>query len=222
MQLNAPVIEAEKFSPLHEKIQPQTGLGYQQFSCGGDIVELQLNGVMQQRNTQIAVSALKVLQKWNSVALEALKQVRWPGRMALIGNGRFLLDGGHNPDGLSALCETLQTLYPGRKFKWVFGAFADKDYTGGLKLIAPLAESLDAAAFAEGSRLSAAPEDICCKAKELNIKNTACIKDLAAYLNQAMQEKANPDDLPTVIAGSLYLAGEVLSVIETPESVLNL
>ena len=176
---------------------------------------------MQQRNAQLVIAVLKVLGLWNAKCRQALSETRWPARIELLKNNRFLLDGGHNPDGLTSLAETLKVLYPGKKFDWIFGAFADKDYTGGLKIIAPLAKSLRAVAFAEEARLSASLDEICSNASALGIKECCKVNDLAAYLLD-MEKTAPADGLPTVIAGSLYLAGEVLEILETPEHVLEL
>ena len=212
--------KAAEVAPLEggtELIEP----GYQCFKCGGETIELTLNGVMQQRNAQLAIAVLKILKLWNPECRMALKQTRWPGRIELLQNGRFIVDGGHNPDGLQALCEALRTIYPGRQFNWIFGAFADKDFLGGLRLIAPLVKRLQAVGFAEESRLSAAPEKICQAAGELGIKDCSVIKDLPAYLKNAAAPEAD-DAVPVIIAGSLYLAGEVLEVLQTPEKVLNL
>ena len=123
---------------------------------------------------------------------------------------------------MTSLTETLKVLYPNKKFDWIFGAFADKDYSNGLKIIAPLARSLSAVSFAEEARLSAAPEDICSKARALGIEDCRIVDDLAELLKKISAGEKTAEDLPTVIAGSLYLAGEVLEILEKPEHVLEL
>ncbi|MBE6380085.1 MAG: bifunctional folylpolyglutamate synthase/dihydrofolate synthase [Lentisphaerae bacterium] len=193
---------------------------FQSFSFENENIELSLNGPMQQRNSALAITVLKTLNLWNERARAGLKQTRWPGRMELLCDCRIMLDGGHNPDGLTALSETLRKLYPGKKFHWIFGAFADKDFTGGLQVIAPLAESLGAVSFAEEARLSAAPEDICVKAAGMGIGETFVIDDLPAYLDEIKQRERG--EVPVVIAGSLYLAGEVLAHLEKDKHALDL
>ena len=85
-----------------------------------------------------------------------------------------------------------------------------------------LARSLSAVSFAEEARLSAAPEDICSKARALGIEDCRIVDDLAELLNKISAGEKTAEDLPTVIAGSLYLAGEVLEILEKPEHVLEL
>ena len=211
---------ASDVAPLDYTFEPLVRPGFQQFKCAGETVKLRLNGVMQQRNAQLVIAVLKVLGLWNSKSLEALSLTRWPARIDSVGNGRFILDGGHNPDGLRALAETLKVLYPGKKFKWLFGAFADKDFSGGLAVIAPLVDELYAVGFAEEARLSATPEAIAAEASKCGIEKCQAA-DLKDFLQQELHNAEN-DKLPVVIAGSLYLAGEVLEVLEKPEFVLSL
>ena len=219
--VNTEFYRAKELSPLSKDEKSLMQVNYQQFTCGGETIELKMNGLMQQRNAQLVISVLKVLKLWNDASCKALSETRWPARIETLKAGRFILDGGHNPDGLTSLTETLKVLYPGKKFDWVFGAFADKDYSGGLKIIAPLAKSLSAVAFAEEARLSASLDDICSKAKALGIENCRKVDDLEGYLNKLSREEPS-DGLPTVIAGSLYLAGEVLEILTPPEHVLEL
>jgi len=220
-ELGSGWFRAADLAELREGTCDVMQVNLQRFCCGGENIELQLNGLMQHRNAQLAIAVLKVLDLWNAASLRGLALTRWPGRIELIGNGRFILDGGHNPDGVGSLTETLKKLYPGKKFDWVFGAFADKDFAGGLKLIAPLARSLHAVGFAEEARVSAAPEAICTIAGEFGIKNCSIEPDLASCLKKLSAE-ADEENVPAVIAGSLYLAGEVLSILEPRERVLDL
>lgn len=219
--VNTEFYRAVDVAPLSDTEKSVMQVNYQKFICGNEEIELKLNGLMQQRNAQLVIAVLKVLDLWNDNCRKALSEARWPARIELLQEKRFLLDGGHNPDGLTSLTETLKVLYPGKKFDWIFGAFADKDYVTGLKIIAPLAKSLSAVAFAEEARLSAALDDICAHAEALGIENCRKVDDLGAYLH-CLCESIPADGLPTVIAGSLYLAGEVLEILEKPEHVLEL
>ena len=195
-------------------------LNHQQFYCAGELIELQLNGLMQQRNTQVVIAVLKTLGLWSDTCRKALRNTRWPGRIQVLNEGRFILDGGHNPDGLQSLAETLKKLYPQQRFRWIFGAFADKDFSGGLQIIAPLVQEIHAVAFAEDARLSATPEAIAEIAGKLNIKNVYPVQDLPALLKKIAGEKI--PEVPVIIAGSLYLAGEVLEVLAAGNEVLEL
>jgi dihydrofolate synthase/folylpolyglutamate synthase len=216
-EVNAPFyIASEVMKPGKAAIQK---VNYQSFECGNSTVELTMNGVMQQRNATLAAAVLEILGLWNDQSRNALKNTRWPARIEVLANGKIILDGGHNPDGLQALVETLKVLYPGKKYRWIFGAFADKDYSSGLKIIAPLAEELFAVGFAEEARLSASREDVCKTAAACMIGKTSPVEDLAGLLDEIKNGNA---ELPVIIAGSLYLAGEVLDLLGEKERVINL
>lgn len=64
-----------------------------------------------------------------NVLVQALAQVRIPGRMQLIGDQPpVILDGAHNPDGTRQLMNSLKHLFPDKKWIFVVGILKDKDY----------------------------------------------------------------------------------------------
>ncbi len=221
-QLSSPLWFAEEEYPERPEIASSQMPGHQRFRLGDRQIELMLPGPMQRRNAQVALTVLRQIGLLNDAAVRGLALTRWPGRIELCADNRVLVDGGHNPDGLLALCEALRSLYPGRKLHWVFGAFADKDFDGGLKLIAPLAATLEAVGFAEGSRLSAEPEAICRCAREAGIADCRSGRNLSAILQDWLERTPEPGEPPLVVAGSLYLAGEALAELEEESRILDL
>ena len=105
-------------------------------------VTVSLLGGYQPENVATAVAALDHLRA-RGVALDAaavragLAAVRWPGRMERLGD--VLLDGGHNLDGVAALCAS-----PGLPpiTAVVFGASSDKPWAA---MLGRLAEAFPAA-----------------------------------------------------------------------------
>ena len=97
---------------------------------------------MQRENFRIVYNVLKYLaEKWNfdfDTAIASLAQVRWPARLDKI-EERIIVDGGHNPDGIRALTESVKELLPDEKFTIVFGAFKDKDVSQSLPLYKDIA-----------------------------------------------------------------------------------
>ena len=60
-----------------------------------------------------------------------------PGRFETVRNTPLcILDGGHNPGAIEALCRNLDESLNGRRLIVVMGMFADKDYTSCVKSIA--------------------------------------------------------------------------------------
>lgn len=72
-----------------------------------------------------------------------LSEVNWPGRLEIVERGPWLiLDVAHNAESAEWLAETLKTLFPDRKWTFIFGAFTDKDVDGMFRTLLPIAERL--------------------------------------------------------------------------------
>lgn len=97
-------------------------------------VTLGLQGGYQVQNAATALETVGVLRErgWNipdDAVIAGLAETRWPGRFELLGHQPpFIVDGGHNPQGVQALIESLAQSYPERPVIFIFGVLADKDY----------------------------------------------------------------------------------------------
>ncbi|MXP09784.1 bifunctional folylpolyglutamate synthase/dihydrofolate synthase [Pseudoblastomonas halimionae] len=159
-----------------------------------------LPGAHQAENAALAVAMLRH-QDFVSVSEEALGrgilEARWPARLQrlsvgpLTGARETWLDGGHNRSAGEALARH----FAGRRVHLVLGMLANKDPRG---VVEPLAESI--------ASISAVPVP----AHEWH--DAAAFGDRARAFPSVKAALAElPDDgLPVLIAGSLYLAGEVL------------
>lgn len=117
------------------------------FSFGNlENLALPLLGSYQPYNAAVAITTLKVLDQrgWHisdAAIREGLRKVQWPGRFELLRTEPpFLLDGSHNPHGMRATAQSLQDRFPGQKFTFLISVMADKDVTGILTPILPLAK----------------------------------------------------------------------------------
>lgn len=59
--------------------------------------------------------------------LDGLASASWPGRFQFVEEPPMLLDGAHNSHGTRALRRSLEELYPGKNFVFVFACFENKD-----------------------------------------------------------------------------------------------
>ena len=164
--------------------------------------QMTLRGEHQARNAGLAIAMIRHQKRVrvSDVSLvQGIKRAAWPGRLHSLANGpltalvegqRILLDGGHNRNAGEALAESL-----GPQFHLILGMLANKDARALLDPLEGRIRSLQvvpvpgheyhsASAFGEGATE-------------------------AADVEQALRSIA-ADDYPIVIAGSLYLAGEVL------------
>ena len=173
-----------------------------------------LIGRHQADNISIAITAfILYLQKLGLAVDEALirnaiGKINWQGRMQVINRKpAVILDGAHNVQGITALIESLEQIYPGKKVKFVLSILADKNYSEMIRLICSKAgliyiaqnESDRAATVAEQTR----------EVSLHSIPHKAAASVREAYL-MALDE-ADPDDL-IVGGGSLYTVGEILAL----------
>jgi dihydrofolate synthase/folylpolyglutamate synthase len=183
-----------------------------------------LLGRHQIENAGAAIACLRALPdlKADARAIEAgLREVEWPARLQRVTEpplsdwappgAEIWLDGGHNPAGGAALAEALAALeekHP-RPLHIVCAMLASKDADGFLKNFAGLAERLTAVPI-PGGHAGTAPEDIAALARGLGMPATTA-PDIAQALRLSRNGTAAPRILVT---GSLYLAGEVLRMLE--------
>jgi dihydrofolate synthase/folylpolyglutamate synthase len=130
----------DKQSPLvclyKDKLKPVTTNlvgNYQQMNCNTALAAVQNlieRGVVQVSDQQIA---------------DALCHVSWPGRMEYfdLDEGKaILLDGAHNPAGITGLAENLRDLYSDREIILFLSILDDKEQVTMLKEILPQASAV--------------------------------------------------------------------------------
>jgi dihydrofolate synthase/folylpolyglutamate synthase len=98
------------------------------------------------QNAATAIAAVESLLDRpldESVTREALANVRWPGRMEVVGrHPTVLLDGAHNPAGAEALATALRESFTWERLHLVISVSANKDLDG---IVRPLASLVDIA-----------------------------------------------------------------------------
>ncbi len=173
---------------------------------------ISLLGSYQIRNAAVAVLAMDLLtaRGWrltpDSLA-RGLENARWPGRFELMStNPMILVDGAHNPNGVEALARGLRTLFPGRKFTFIAGVLADKDYTSMLRVVEPLASRF-LTVTPDSERALAASE----LAQDLRADGFKAVsfRSVSAAAETALSEY--PDEIICAF-GSLYFIGDIRRV----------
>lgn len=166
-----------------------------------------LPGRHQAMNAALAVAMLRhqeVLRVPDSALAAAMGWADWPSRMQrlapgpLVGEREVWLDGGHNPSAAQVLAREMRRHAP---FTLIAGSLRSKDPAGLLAPFAGLASAVHAVPV---------PDHECFAPAELAA--IAAAQGFAARPFSSVQRAldAAPKDRPVLIAGSLYLAGEVL------------
>ena len=166
-----------------------------------------LAGAHQADNAALAVAMLRHQDRF-AISIEAMAQgitaARWPARLQLLGQGpltalvpgrKVWLDGGHNPDAGLAIARFFAEAQP---LHLIIGMLANKDPSA---IVAPLAGKLLSLSVVPAPGHEAhLPEDFA-PYSELTVRSFAEVSSALAAL---------PVGSDVLIAGSLYLAGEVL------------
>jgi len=178
-------------------------------------IELGLRGAHQVRNAAVAVRLLEAARA-RGIALShdaiaaGLASVSWPGRLDLrrFDDGReLLLDAAHNPDGAASLAAYLAE-WTGAKPTLVFGAMRDKDVSGMLRALLPSVRALVVTRAANPR--SADPASIADAARAIAPDLPILVEpDRRRALEVAWRESAR-----VVVAGSIFLVGDVLSEVD--------
>jgi dihydrofolate synthase/folylpolyglutamate synthase len=171
--------------------------------------ETGLPGPHQRWNAAMAVAALKAagFDFAENVILSGLREVEWPARFQKIRPG-VVIDGAHNLDAARVLVRTWQDQFPQQRAQVVFGAVAGKDVSGVLREIASIVEGWHFTSF--GSPRALPAEELCRVWEGLGLEP----RPLAAHASVAEALHAAGGAQPVLIAGSLYLAGEAIALIE--------
>jgi len=176
-------------------------------------LSLALRGRHQQYNAAVALGALEVAGEAfpvsGAVIREALATVSWPGRFEImLERPTVVLDGAHNGEGVKALVETIEDFRQERRIKLLFASMEDKEWRLMLNMLVDVVDEV--------------------VLTRVSMERSADPKQLASHvagrvphrvMNDARQAlgfllaDARPEDI-VLVAGSLYLLGEVRPVVQ--------
>jgi len=194
------------------KVRRQAGdcFSFRGFNRRYDHLSCALRGRHQIDNAALAVGAVALLAEQGfSVTEEAIRrgltETRWEGRLEILQDRpTVLVDGAHNPAGISSLCVALKEEFCYRRLIVIFGVLDDKDHRAMLKKLAPISDTLILTRPESDRALS--PETLLPVARQYQ----RCVV-MTERPEEAMRQAlaaAGPDDL-VCATGSLYLVGAV-------------
>jgi dihydrofolate synthase/folylpolyglutamate synthase len=167
-----------------------------------------LPGLHQRANLVVAVRLLEEARAAGlrvdlGAVTEGIARTRWPGRLQrLAGRPALLVDGAHNPAAARVLAHELRRRAP---FVLVFGAMADKDVGAMGRILFPLAREVVITQVSEPR--AASPDEVARRVGRAAARARREPRVLSALAHA--RRLAGPRGL-VVVAGSLYLAGDVL------------
>ncbi|HEX4037810.1 MAG TPA: folylpolyglutamate synthase/dihydrofolate synthase family protein [Acidobacteriaceae bacterium] len=186
-------------------------------------VESPLLGAHQQRNRALAIAAAVELGDTYGFRItpaqiaEGIRMAQWPGRLerfSVPDKGMVVLDVAHNPAGAWALRAALSSMQKGGEWPQgarsilVFGCMKDKAYREMAQILFPVFDGVVVTPVP--SPRSATTEELLAAAAETGAQAMA-----ARSGREALQIAWDNPAGPVVIAGSVYLVGEVRPLLES-------
>jgi dihydrofolate synthase/folylpolyglutamate synthase len=177
-----------------------------------DGLRLGLAGRFQRDNAAVALLALARVRDRFPCDADAVRQgladVRWPGRLAVVGRDPLIvLDGAHNPAGIATLVGELPPLLGDRPLDLVFAVMADKDRVA---MLAPLVPRIRRAIVTRVGRRGTPPEAVAAElAGRVPVETIA---DPRAAVRTALG--AAGAGAAVLVTGSLFLVGEAYAELQ--------
>lgn len=176
----------------------------------GCTFKIPLSGKHQIYNFSTAISAINVLKNkgWTVSAknmIDGISALKIPARVEIVSkNPLVIFDGGHNAEGVDALCYTLKKHYADKKIIAVFGMMKDKNYKYCAEKLAPLCEKIYTTTVSNPRSLTA--KELAAELKNYGVKAKPvddCGKAYAKALKKADENSV------VLVCGSLYLASDI-------------
>jgi dihydrofolate synthase/folylpolyglutamate synthase len=175
-----------------------------------------LLGRHQGRNAAVAITVSRILgRRWKKLnktkIIQGIQTTRWEGRLEVLSeNPLVLLDGAHNEEGAEALRDYLKE-FANSPVVLVYASMRDKKIERIASILFPLAKKVILTRFPYyrayppeelASRLSSSGSEIICQ------------EDAGKAFRMA-KRLAGPEGI-VLVAGSLFLVGEVKKATQTP------
>ena len=181
----------------------------ERFTYRGIDLSPSLGGTHQIENAAVACeTALRLGIEPDRIAL-GISSAHHPGRLELLSSDPVILyDGGHNPNGITALNESLDRYFPGREMTVIFACMKDKEIAPSLRLLAEPGRDFLFTTVQNNPRALPAL-DLAEKAAALGITGDPC--DTLADAIERAKERGKM----ILICGSLYLYADLPKELRT-------
>lgn len=180
------------------------------FVYNGFEVTLPFVGEHQLENARTALSTVEVVKKYFNITdkniRDGFKNAVNPARFELLSeNPMIILDGAHNPDGISALRRAVEKFNPKKSAVLILGMLSDKDSKSSIKILEGIFDMVYTVPVNNPRSLNS--EELAKRCVPY-FKEVKTFNDVNSALKSASDRAVKNDSL-IVIAGSLYLASEV-------------
>ena len=180
------------------------------FTYKGISMNLPLIGEHQIENAKTAMATIEVLKKSFKITDENIAQgfakAVNPARFEVLSkNPLIILDGAHNPNGIEALKNALNTHIKEVKPICIMGMLSDKDSKSSVKILERMFSTIFTVPVDNPRSLSA--DELKAECVDYFENVISCESPFQAFDKALTLSKKQ--QLPIIICGSLYLAGEI-------------
>ena len=183
--------------------------GLLEFCYKNITLQSRMIGKYQVENASVAAECALILNvdKWHII--NGIYNAENLGRFEVLSQEPLIIfDGAHNPNGIRALTDTINSFFGGKKLNIIMAFMKEKDIDGSLDIICEQLKSFQKKFFAVGvsdNKRSAPSDEVYGKMIEKNL----CAIDCKTIKNALAS--ADLTDSLTIICGSLYLYNEYFS-----------
>ena len=184
------------------------GADFVEVSKPWQISQPSLPGEHQRQNAALAVAAVRAVgvEVGDDLCALALGRAYWPGRFQRFGvEGKLVIDGAHNTDSARALAKTWREVFADQQAHILLGVVHGKDLDGILTALTPICAEWHVAPFQSPRAIN--PQEMEGRLRDTG-RRIRVHKTLPTAL-QCLEDLA----LPSLVAGSLFLAGEALNLL---------
>lgn len=178
-------------------------------------IKLSLLGKHQLINCAVAIFAVEQLSRYGIeidkfVILRALSEVKWIGRLEVMGNRPLVvIDGAHNREGISMLKENITSYFKYNHMVLILGILADKEVDMMVKTIVPLAWKV--IAVTPNNIRAESSEQLKSVIEKYN-PNCEAFDNYESAYRKAFSYCEEKDLL--LVSGSLYMIGDMRKIIK--------
>ena len=171
---------------------------------------MKLLGKYQPHNAMIAIETARVVGISGAYIHSGIEHAHWPARFEILRRDPLVIfDGGHNPQGIDAVAETIEQLFP-NKVNVLTGVMADKEYAAIVRRLQKIAVNVYCVAPENPRALPADKYAVVFAKAGIPARPVERMEDAL----EIALENSCAIHRPLLIVGSLYMYKDILDSLE--------
>lgn len=171
-----------------------------------DSYSMKLLGKYQPRNAMIAIETAQIAGISTAYIHSGIENAHWPARFEILCRDPLVIfDGGHNPQGIDAVAETVEQLFPD-KVNVLTGVMADKEYAAIVQRLQKIAVNIYCITPGNPRALPANKYAVVFAKSGSPARSVERVEDALKFA----LENSRRNGRPLLIVGSLYMYKDIL------------